>query len=76
MAGERAGGWECGDLDRQVVAGTWWQDPGGGWHYLAAASREAASVRVSGGVEGDGEGPVLAVSGPGAATARPRPRWR
>lgn len=64
VAGERAGGWACSNLDRRVVAGTWWQDPDGRWHYLAAASREAAAVRVSGGVEADGEGPVLAVAGP------------
>ncbi|MFY7070040.1 hypothetical protein ACOQFV_29645 [Nocardiopsis changdeensis] len=64
VAGESAGGWACSNLDRQVVAGTWWEAPDGRWHYLAAASREAASVRVSGGAEGDGEGPVLAVAGP------------
>ncbi|MDT0329339.1 hypothetical protein [Nocardiopsis lambiniae] len=64
VAGERSGGWECSNLDRQVVAGTWWRDPDGGWHYLAAASREVAGIRVSGGVDEDGDGPVLAVAGP------------
>ncbi|MER6626515.1 hypothetical protein ABT326_40720, partial [Streptomyces sp. NPDC000931] len=66
VAGERDGGWSCSNLDRQVAAGTWWQDDGSRWHYLAAASREAASLTVAGGAEGaadDGEG-VLAVSGP------------
>ncbi|MGW9350142.1 hypothetical protein [Nocardiopsis flavescens] len=64
VAGEGGGGWECSNLDRQIVAGTWWQDTDERWHYLAAASREAAEVRVSGAVEEDGEGPVLAVPGP------------
>ncbi|WP_306371060.1 hypothetical protein, partial [Nocardiopsis sp. CC223A] len=73
VAGERAGGWTCSNLDRQVVAGTWWQAPDGRWHYLAAASREAASVRVSGGVEADGEGPVLAVAGPRRGDRPPAP---
>ncbi|WP_304451445.1 hypothetical protein [Nocardiopsis sp. YSL2] len=63
-AGERRGGWECSNLDRQVVAGTWWQADDGRWHYLAAASREVADLRVSGAVDGGGEGPALAVDGP------------
>ncbi|WP_017601165.1 hypothetical protein [Nocardiopsis lucentensis] len=62
--GERSGGWECSNLDRQVVAGTWWRSPGGRWHYLAAASREVAELSVSGAVAEEGDGPVLAVAGP------------
>ncbi|GAB2511882.1 hypothetical protein [Nocardiopsis aegyptia] len=63
-AGERHGGWECSNLNRQVAAGTWWQSDAGRWHYLAAASREVAGLRVSGAVEGGGDGPVLAADGP------------
>ncbi|RKS05052.1 hypothetical protein DFP74_0641 [Nocardiopsis sp. Huas11] len=63
-AGERPGGWTCSNLNRQVVAGTWWQEPEGRWHYLAAASREVADLSVSGPVEGDGDDAALAVPGP------------
>jgi hypothetical protein len=63
-AGERSGGWECSNLDRQVAAGAWWQEPGGRWHYLAAASREVARLEVSGAVEEDVDDAVLAVPGP------------
>ncbi|KOX22052.1 hypothetical protein [Nocardiopsis sp. NRRL B-16309] len=63
-AGERRGGWECSNLDRQVAAGTWWQADDGRWHYLAAASREVADLRVSGAADGGGDGPVLAAEGP------------
>ena len=65
VAGERRSGWDCSNLNRQVVAGTWWQDGDGRWHYLAAASREASRVVVRGGAEGTGEnGEPVAVEGP------------
>lgn len=74
VAGEREGGWDCSNLNRQVVAGTWWQDADERWHYLAAASREATSLTVRGGAEGAAQdgGPV-AVEGPrgGQAPADP-----
>ena len=64
-AGERSGGWECSNLDRQVAAGTWWKAPGGRWHYLAAASREVDRLRVSGPVEDDvDDSAALAAAGP------------
>ncbi|MBB5489817.1 hypothetical protein [Nocardiopsis metallicus] len=66
VAGEREGGWDCSNLNRQVAAGTWWQDADGRWHYLAAASREVDTITAVGGVEGSGEdgSGFLAVSGP------------
>jgi hypothetical protein len=65
VAGEREGGWECSNLDRQVAAGAWWQDGEGRWHYLAAASREADRISVRGAVSGSAEGgEALAVEGP------------
>ncbi|WP_017590129.1 hypothetical protein [Nocardiopsis ganjiahuensis] len=70
VAGESEGGWDCSNLNRQVAAGTWWQDADGRWHYLAAASREVAALTAEGGAEGtseDGTG-VLAVSGPRSET--------
>lgn len=66
VAGEREGGWDCSNLNRQVAAGTWWQDVEGRWHYLAAASREVDTITVTGGAEGtagSGVG-VLEVAGP------------
>ncbi|MBR8740832.1 hypothetical protein [Nocardiopsis sp. MG754419] len=75
VAGQREGGWDCSNLNRQIAAGTWWQDPEGGWHYLAAASREVAELTVSGGVEGTGEGGenVLEVNGPRSQTRPAEP---
>ncbi|MGW5880093.1 hypothetical protein ACWFMI_26445 [Nocardiopsis terrae] len=66
LAGESEGGWDCSNLNRQVAAGTWWQDSESHWHYLAAASREVASITAEGVVEGTDEdgGGVLAVAGP------------
>lgn len=65
VAGEREGGWECSNLDRQVAAGTWWQDGDERWHYLAAASREADRISVRGAASGSAEGgEALAVEGP------------
>ncbi|WP_150255029.1 hypothetical protein [Nocardiopsis deserti] len=65
VAGERAGGWECSNLDRQVAAGTWWQAEDGRWHYLAAASREADRISAEGGASGSTEGgEALSVEGP------------
>ncbi|WP_047871960.1 hypothetical protein [Nocardiopsis sp. RV163] len=67
VAGEREGGWECSNLDRQVAAGTWWQDGDGRWHYLAAASREADRISVRGAASGSAAGgEALAVEGPEA----------
>ncbi|MBQ1080770.1 hypothetical protein [Nocardiopsis sp. B62] len=66
LAGEREGGWDCSNLNRQVAAGTWWRDDDSRWHYLAAASREVTSLTVAGGAEGSAEGgeSALAVTGP------------
>ncbi|GAB3710000.1 hypothetical protein [Nocardiopsis nanhaiensis] len=72
VAGEREGGWDCSNLNRQVVAGTWWQDPDDRWNYLAAGSRETAALTAEGGADGsseDGE-TVLEVEGP-VAEAHP-----
>lgn len=66
VAGEREGGWDCSNLNRQVAAGTWWQESDGRWHYLAAASREVASITAAGGAQGRSEDgtSVLEVTGP------------
>lgn len=70
VAGERENGWDCSNLNRQIVAGTWWQDGDEAWHYLAAASREAAGVTVRGEVSGSEEDTTLAVEAP-ATGGRP-----
>ncbi|MBE3000502.1 hypothetical protein IDM40_17595 [Nocardiopsis sp. HNM0947] len=64
VAGERENGWDCSNLNRQIVAGTWWQDTDDAWHYLAAASREAAEITARGEVSGSEEDTTLAVEGP------------
>ncbi|KUO23108.1 hypothetical protein [Streptomyces dysideae] len=51
----------CGSRDPHVLAGVLWKSKAGGWYLLAAGSRDTASIRTTGGVEGAGQGNLLAV---------------
>ncbi|URM92772.1 hypothetical protein LUW75_18430 [Streptomyces sp. MRC013] len=51
----------CGTREPHVLAGVLWRDPDDRWHVLAAGSPGVASLAVSGGVEGDASGRLLAV---------------
>ncbi|MEU1202231.1 hypothetical protein ABZ446_39265 [Streptomyces sp. NPDC005813] len=51
----------CGSRDPHVLAGVLWKSGTGSWYLLAAGSRDTASVRATGGVEGSVRGSMLAV---------------
>ncbi|MFD7686380.1 hypothetical protein [Streptomyces sp. NPDC059781] len=51
----------CGEREPRVLAGVLWKSGSGTWYLLAAGSRDLASVRATGGVEGSARGPLLAV---------------
>ncbi|QGV80962.1 hypothetical protein [Streptomyces ficellus] len=55
----------CGVREPRVLAGALWQAPGGRWFMLAAGGPGVASVAVSGGATGGGDGRLLAVELPG-----------
>ncbi len=52
---------ECGKREPRVLAGVLWRSGAGGWYLLAAGSRDTASVRATGGVEGSAGGNLLTV---------------
>lgn len=57
----------CGEREPRVLAGVLWKSEAGAWYLLAAGSRDLASVRATGGVEGSAQGPLLTVrAGKGA----------
>ncbi|GAA5000983.1 hypothetical protein [Streptomyces siamensis] len=51
----------CGSRDPHVLAGVLWKSGTGSWYLLAAGSRDTASVRATGGVEGSVRGSMLTV---------------
>ncbi|MFC8368574.1 MULTISPECIES: hypothetical protein [unclassified Streptomyces] len=51
----------CGEREPRVLAGVLWKSESGTWYLLAAGSRDLASVRATGGVEGSARGRLLAV---------------
>ncbi|MEU1278878.1 hypothetical protein [Streptomyces sp. NPDC005805] len=51
----------CGVRRPRVLAGVLWQSQAGQWYALAAGGGPYRSLRLSGGVTGEGEGPTLAV---------------
>ncbi|WP_432816202.1 hypothetical protein [Streptomyces vilmorinianum] len=59
----------CGVREPRVLAGVLWQAKGGQWYVLAAGSEEFASLRTTGGVEGEAEGRLLAVKAKAGARA-------
>ncbi|MER5550769.1 hypothetical protein ABT001_03625 [Streptomyces sp. NPDC002793] len=60
----------CGARTPRVLAGVLWKSPDGRWYVLAAGSRQFASVRATGGVEGRADGRLLAL--PAGKGDRPR----
>ncbi|WP_028800762.1 hypothetical protein [Streptomyces sp. 142MFCol3.1] len=60
----------CGSRDPHVLAGVLWKSGTGSWYLLAAGSRDTASVRATGGVEGAVRGSMLAVRARQGAQAR------
>ncbi|MFI5569841.1 hypothetical protein ACIA6T_21360 [Streptomyces sp. NPDC051740] len=59
----------CGEREPRVLAGVLWKSGSGTWYLLAAGSRDLASVRATGGVEGSARGPLLAVRAENGARA-------
>ncbi|GAA2522355.1 MULTISPECIES: hypothetical protein [Streptomyces] len=51
----------CGAREPRVLAGVLWKSGAGAWYLLAAGSRDTASVRATGGVEGSARGHLLTV---------------
>ncbi|WP_369197356.1 hypothetical protein [Streptomyces djakartensis] len=51
----------CGARDPHVLAGVLWKSEAGDWYLLAAGSRDTASIRAAGGVEGTVRGSLLTV---------------
>lgn len=49
----------CGEREPRVLAGVLWKSGAGTWYLLAAGSRDTASVRATGGVEGSAKGHLL-----------------
>ncbi|WP_435057553.1 hypothetical protein [Streptomyces sp. bgisy060] len=68
LAASSEGSSACGVRNPRMLAGVLWRAPGGDWFVLAAGSRDFTSLRVSGGVEARGRGPLLVV--PAEAGAR------
>ncbi|MFE0703556.1 hypothetical protein [Streptomyces sp. NPDC058872] len=61
LAASAEGSSACGVRNPRMLAGVLWRAPGGDWFVLAAGSKDFVSLRVSGGVEARGRGPLLAV---------------
>ncbi|MFF9483998.1 hypothetical protein [Streptomyces sp. NPDC014676] len=59
----------CGEREPRVLAGVLWKSGSGTWYLLAAGSRDLASVRATGGVEGSARGRLLAVRAERSARA-------
>ncbi|MGW2206193.1 hypothetical protein [Streptomyces sp. NPDC001774] len=51
----------CGVREPRVLAGVLWQARSGRWYVLAAGSGDVVSLRTTGGVKGEADGPLLAV---------------
>ncbi|MFH9015077.1 hypothetical protein ACH4C6_27335 [Streptomyces sp. NPDC017943] len=51
----------CGAREPHVLAGVLWKSEAGDWYLLAAGSRDTASIRATGGVEGTARGSSLTV---------------
>ncbi|AVH61498.1 MULTISPECIES: hypothetical protein [Streptomyces] len=51
----------CGSRDPHVLAGVLWKSGAGTWYLLAAGSRDTASIRAMGGVDGSAQGSLLTV---------------
>ena len=60
----------CGARDPHVLAGVLWKSKGGDWYLLAAGSRETASIRATGGVEGAARNSLLTVPAKQGAQAQ------
>ncbi|MFC7989427.1 hypothetical protein ACFUV2_08960 [Streptomyces pilosus] len=65
---------ECGVKEPRVLAGVLWRSGSGGWYLLAAGSRDTASVRATGGIEGSSRGHLLTVRAEKGARADLRGR--
>ncbi len=61
----------CGARTPRVLAGVMWRSRAGQWYALAAGGGPFRSVALSGGVRGEGPGPVLAVRAPEGVRAEP-----
>ncbi|MFF3684281.1 hypothetical protein [Streptomyces sp. NPDC002187] len=59
----------CGVREPRVLAGVLWKSQAGQWYVLAAGSAQFASLAVSGGLEGETAGRVLAVRAKAGARA-------
>ncbi|MCT4353022.1 hypothetical protein M5362_07760 [Streptomyces sp. Je 1-79] len=59
----------CGAHEPRVLAGVLWQAKSGRWYVLAAGSGDFVSLRTTGGVKGEAEGPLLAVRAKAGARA-------
>ncbi|MGW0615149.1 hypothetical protein [Streptomyces sp. NPDC002788] len=62
----------CGARDPHVLAGVLWKSKAGGWYLLAAGSRDTASIRASGGVDGAAPSSLLTVPAEQGAQAELR----
>ncbi|MFI6804016.1 hypothetical protein ACIBO6_03210 [Streptomyces luteogriseus] len=60
----------CGPRDPHVLAGVLWKAKGGDWYLLAAGSRETASIRATGGVNGAARSSLLTVRAEQGARAQ------
>ncbi|MFF4243182.1 hypothetical protein ACFYY2_01750 [Streptomyces sp. NPDC001822] len=54
----------CSRFGQHVVASTRWRSPAGAWYVLAAGSRAATGIQVTGSVRGASKGQSLAVPAP------------
>ncbi|MFF9764032.1 hypothetical protein ACF1G4_31775 [Streptomyces caelestis] len=59
----------CGEREPRVLAGVLWKSGTGDWYLLAAGSRDTASIRATGGVEGSARGHLLALRAEAGARA-------
>ncbi|MFE1252020.1 hypothetical protein [Streptomyces sp. NPDC058735] len=66
----------CGVRDPHVLAGVLWKSKADGWYLLAAGSRQTASIRATGGVEGAADGSLLTVRAEQGAQAELKGRLR
>ncbi|MFI8004827.1 hypothetical protein [Streptomyces sp. NPDC086010] len=66
----------CSRFGQHVVAATHWRSPTGAWYVLAAGSRAATGLQVTGSVRGASRGPTLAVPAPRDAVFRASARLR
>ncbi|MFF7376480.1 hypothetical protein ACFY96_14610 [Streptomyces massasporeus] len=60
----------CGPRDPHVLAGVLWKAKAGDWYLLAAGSRETASIRATGAVNGSARGSLLTVPAERGAQAQ------